>query len=200
MHDARSNDEPDKHVLAIRDANSLCGYDAADVKILRQSVVELGKGLSGTRAIRESLQFCFNLVFYYLRSTYNISLDFVGACVLREAAGVTGGEESGAVDANGREPQIRRAMAPRVALVHQSEGPAQNNYFYFLKDYSWLNSLLSEDGGAVHYVVRAADEYENYFGGHVEHSGNHVPEQNESWSRLEFRYHDSRDQEAQSHR
>jgi hypothetical protein len=57
MHDARTNDEPDEHVLAIRNANTLGGHDAAEVEILRQRVVELGKGLSGTRAIRESLQF-----------------------------------------------------------------------------------------------------------------------------------------------
>lgn len=52
----------------------------------------------------------------------------------------------------------------------------------------------------MHDVIGAADEYENYLGGHVEHAGDHVPEQNESWSGLEFRYHYTGDEEPQSHR
>lgn len=55
--------------------------------------------------------------------------------------------------------------------------------FFFLIS---LNNLLSDDGGAVHDVVGAADENEKYFCDHVEHAGDHVPEQNDSGPRLEF--------------
>lgn len=55
MHDARANNEQDEHILAIRDASALGGGDATQVEILRNRVVELGKGLSSTRTVRERL-------------------------------------------------------------------------------------------------------------------------------------------------
>lgn len=51
-------------------------------------------------------------------------MNCVHAGVLREATSVAGGEKGGAVDAHGGEPQVSRATAPRIALVHQSERPA----------------------------------------------------------------------------
>lgn len=55
MHDARANDEQDEHIMAVGDASALGGGDAAQVEILRHCVVELRKGLSSTRTVRERL-------------------------------------------------------------------------------------------------------------------------------------------------